>query len=201
MTTSTTTRSAARWMLTFAGFPLGGLLTDLTVGPVDGPGAAVLGGLLTGAVLGAVQAWGLGPQRPSPLRWILATATGLALGLLAGGAWTGYGSELSDLLLLGAVSGAAVGALQAVLLLPVLGRTAIGWPFALALFWAAGWAVTTAVGVQVEEQFSVFGSSGAVTVTALTLVLPVLLHRTSHLQSRHPQSTTSQHHLQQRSAS
>lgn len=180
----TPTRTAARWMLTFAGFPLGGLLTDLVVGPVDGPGAAMLGGLLTGAVLGAVQAWGLGPQRPAPVRWILATATGLALGLLAGGVLNGFRTELTDLLLLGAVSGAAVGALQAAVLAPAVGRVAAAWPVALALFWAAGWAVTTAIGVRVDEQFSVFGSSGAVTVAGLTLVLPLVLHRSASPQRR-----------------
>ncbi len=165
---ATTTRAVARWMVTFAGFPLGGLLTDLAVGPVDSPGRAVLGGLLTGAVLGAVQAWGLGQHRPAPSRWILATAVGLTVGLLVGAASVDYGTELSDLLLLGALCGAAVGALQAVVLTPALGRRALGWPFALAGIWAIGWAVTTAAGVQVDQQFSVFGSSGALVVTALT---------------------------------
>ena len=30
-------RTAARWMVTFVGFPLGGLTTDLLLGPVDSP--------------------------------------------------------------------------------------------------------------------------------------------------------------------
>ena len=48
-------RVAARWMVTFFGFPLGGFLAELLVGPVDGIGAALIGGLLTGAVVGAAQ--------------------------------------------------------------------------------------------------------------------------------------------------
>ena len=41
--------------------------------------------------------------------------------------------------------------------------------------WALGWAVTTAVGIDVEEQFTVFGASGALVVTAATVVLPMFL--------------------------
>jgi hypothetical protein len=37
-------RTAARWMITFVGFPLGGLTTDLLLGPVDSPVRALLGG-------------------------------------------------------------------------------------------------------------------------------------------------------------
>jgi len=171
---TSTGRAVARWMVTFAGFPLGGLLTDLAVGPVDSPGRAALGGLLTGSVLGAVQVWGLGQHRPAPSRWILATAVGLAVGLLVGATAVDFGTGLSDLLVLGVVCGAAVGVLQALVLRPALGRRALLWPFVLAGVWATGWAVTTAVGVQVDQQFSVFGSSGALLVTALTAVLPVV---------------------------
>jgi hypothetical protein len=43
--------------------------------------------------------------------------------------------------------------------------------------WAAGWAITTSAGVRVEDQFTVFGSSGAVVVTTLTALLPFSLIR------------------------
>ena len=61
------------------------------------------------------------------------------------------------------------------MLAPLLGRAALAWPAALAAIWAVGWAVTYAFGIQVDEQFTVFGSSGAVVVTALTAVLPLTL--------------------------
>ena len=52
--------------------------------------------------------------------------------------------------------------------------------------WAAGWAVTTSIGIEVDEQFTVFGSSGAIVVTALTAVLPIALNRNaSAVMSRH----------------
>ena len=47
-----------------------------------------------------------------------------------------------------------------------LGRVAILWAPALGAVWALGWAVTAAIGVDVETQYTVFGSSGAVVVTA-----------------------------------
>ena len=66
-----TARTAGRWMVSFAGYPLGGYAAYLLVGPVDGPAAALAGGLLTGAILGAVQAWAMGTSAlelsPGPL--------------------------------------------------------------------------------------------------------------------------------------
>lgn len=169
-------RTAARWMITFVGFPLGGLLASLVVGPVDSPMAAILGGLLTGLVLGAAQWWGLGSRnRPSALRWIAATSVGLAVGLGLGTALVGYGTTLGAIVVQGAVCGLAVGASQAFVLRSRLGRLALAWPPALAAVWAGGWAITTSVGVAVGDQFTVFGSSGALVVTAATAVLPVVL--------------------------
>ena len=55
--------------------------------------------------------------------------------------------------------------------------------------WAVGWAVTTLIGVAVGEQFTVFGSSGAVTVATLTSVLPLLL-RTGRRAAAPPRSAT-----------
>jgi hypothetical protein len=170
-------RTIARWAATFLGFPLGGLVAIVVVGRVDSPRAAVLGGLLTGAVIGAVQAWGLGHNRPPVTAWTLATALGFAVGLGLGAPVVGYDTSLGALVVQGAVTGLAVGAAQAVVLLPRLGVLALAWPPLLAAIWAAGWAVTTATGIGVDDQFTVFGSSGALVVTALTLVLPFALNR------------------------
>ena len=124
-----------------------------------------------------MQAWGLGRNRPSPVRWIAATAVGLMLGLVAATSVVGFRTGLTDLAIQGAVCGAAVGILQAVVLRPVLGPRAFAWPVALSVIWAAGWAITAAAGIEVDQQWSVFGSSGAIVVTALTAVLPVLINR------------------------
>jgi hypothetical protein len=174
---TTRRRDLARWVVTFAGFPLGGFAALLIVGPVDGPVAALLGGLITGAVLGAVQAWALSSNRPPVGRWIAGTAIGLAVGLGIGAAAVGYRTDLAALLIQGAICGTAVGAGQALVLRPRLGRVALAWPPMLGAIWAAGWAVTTVIGVQVDQQFTVFGSGGALVVAALSAVLPFTLTR------------------------
>jgi hypothetical protein len=168
-------RITGRWLVSFLGFPIGGYASYLLIGRVDSLLPSLLGGLLTGAVLGALQAWALGRSRPSVTRWIVATALGLMVGLGAGAAVVGYQTTLAALLLQGAVTGFVVGGAQALVLAPRLGRLAAAWPAALAAIWAVGWAVTYAFGIQVDEQFTVFGASGAVVVTALTAVLPLIL--------------------------
>ena len=168
-------RTVGRWMVSFVGFPIGGYASYLLIGPVDSLIPSLVGGLLTGAVLGAVQVWAFGRARPSAGRWIIGTALGLMVGLGVGAAIVGYQTTLSALLVQGAMTGFAVGAAQALVLAPRLGRVALAWPAALTVIWAVGWAVTYAFGIQVEEQFTVFGSSGAVVVTALTAALPLIL--------------------------
>ena len=174
-----TARAVARWAVSFAGFPLGGLAAMLVTGPVDGPAAAVGGGLLTGAVLGTVQGLTLRLDRRRLLGWAAATAVGLAAGLTAGATAVGYGTTLGDLAVQGALTGLAVGAAQGVVLRRTARPLALAWPAYLAAVWALGWVVTTSIGVQVEEQFTVFGSAGALTVTLLTAVLPVVLARSA----------------------
>lgn len=174
-TTTTWPRVTGRWLVSFLGFPIGGYASYLLIGPVDSLLPSLLGGLLTGAVLGALQAWAFGRSRPSAVRWIIATALGLMVGLGVGAAVVSYQTTLSALLVQGAVTGFVVGAAQAVVLAPRLGRAAMAWPAALTVIWAVGWAVTYAFGIQVDEQFTVFGSSGAVVVTTLTAALPLIL--------------------------
>jgi hypothetical protein len=164
--------------VTFVGFPAGGVAAGLVAGPVDSTFSAVLGGLVAGAVLGAVQAWGFGAVRPPVAQWIGATAMGLAAGLGVGSSAVGFGTDLPDLVVMGAVSGAWVGMAQALVLRPRLGRAALAWPVLLGVLWAAAWAISTSIGVDVERQYASFGSSGAVVVAAVTAVLPIRLART-----------------------
>ena len=195
MTTVQTTRTrrrtvplslgdAVRWLVTFVGFPLGGVAARLVAGPVDGPVPALLGGLVSGAVLGGLQAWGLGRHRPPPVAWVVATAVGFMIGLAAGSATVGYATDLASLVVQGAITGLAVGMSQAVVLAPRLGALAATWPVLLSGAWALGWGVTTAIGVEVDLQFTVFGAAGALAVTVLTLVLPAVLGRASRTEHR-----------------
>jgi hypothetical protein len=128
--TATWTRSALRWLPTFAGFPVGGFVAELIAGPVDGLVAAVLAGAVTGIVLGAVQSWGMGSNGPPPGQWITATTAGLIVGLALGSATVGYGTSLADLVVQGAICGLAIGIAQAVVL---RGRVAYLWAPAVLL--------------------------------------------------------------------
>lgn len=170
-------RTVGRWLVTFLGFPAGGLAADLLVGPVDSLRNALVGGLVTGLVLGAVQSWGLRRTPVPALRWTLATGIGLAAGLAAGAGAVGYDTDPTSLVVQGAACGLAVGAAQALVLAPLAGRSALAWPPVLAALWAMGWAITAGIGVEVDQQFTVFGSSGAIVVTALSAVLPLALGR------------------------
>src|SRR4051794_20231361 len=96
VTSQTGLRRGLRWLVTFVGFPLGGLVAEL-VGPVDAPMAAIAGGALTGLTIGAVQAWALRPDGISPGPWIGATTVGLAVGLGIGAAAVDYGTSAADL--------------------------------------------------------------------------------------------------------
>ena len=169
-------RTTERWMVTFIGFPLGGLVAELVAGPVDSSRAALVGGLITGLFVGLAQWWGIGRGGPAVRQWIAATAIALMVGLGVGATAVGFSTSLQALVIQGAICGLAVGAAQAFVLRARLGRPALAWPPALAAIWAIGWAVTTLFGVQVDQQFTVFGSSGALVVTALTAVLPLMIN-------------------------
>lgn len=174
---------ALRWLPTFFAFPLGAVAAKVVSGPVDGIVAALVGGAITGVVLGAAQWWGMGANGPPARQWIVATAAGLSLGLGAGSAAVDYGSSIGDLAIQGAICGLVIGAAQATVLRPRIGGLAFAWVPTLSVLWALGWTITTAIGVDVESQYTVFGSSGALTVTAATVVLPLALARRSETSS------------------
>ena len=171
-------RAHGRWMVSFLGYPLGGYAALLLTGRVDSPGPTVAGGILTGVVLGAFQVWSMGVARPRPLAWILATTAGLTAGVTLGTALVDYQTDLGSLAVQGAVTGALLGIAQAVVLLPRLGALAVAWPLVLAGTFAIGWAVTTSAGIDVDQQFTIFGASGALVATLLTAVLPLRLNAT-----------------------
>lgn len=180
-TTATTVRSAARvtalrawvlWTAGFLAFPIAGVAGTAIAGHVDGPLAALLGGLGAGAVLGLGQAL-LSSRRLPVTRWAAATSIGMGAGLLLGAQTVDYGTTMGDLALMGALSGAVLGAAQT-LAMPHQTRSRWVWAVAMPALWAIGWSVSTLViGDIVHQQFTLYGASGAVTVSAL---LGILLH-------------------------
>ena len=174
-TTSTWKRIVLRWLPTFFAFPIGGFIAEHVSGPVDGLLAALVGGAISGIVLGAAQSWAMESSGPRTRSWIVATTVGFVVGLGIGSAAVDYATGIGDLVMQGAICGFAVGAAQAVVLRPRIGGLALAWAPVLGALWALGWAITTAAGIDVESQYTVFGSSGALVVTAATVLLPLVL--------------------------
>jgi hypothetical protein len=157
------------WTAGFLAFPIAGVAGRTVAGRVDSPTAALAAGFVTGGVIGTGQ-WLVSRGRLRPLPWIVATALGMGLGLLLGATVVGFRTSLADLAVMGAVTGAMLGVAQT-LALPAQARRRWWWAAAMPLLWALGWVVTTLAGIPVDEQFTIFGASGAVTFSALSGLL------------------------------
>src|SRR3954451_8098501 len=75
-----------RWMAVWPAFPVAGLIGWTVGGRVDAVDAALVGGALTAAGLGAAQWWAANGELGRPAPWIGASAVGYAGGLAAGAA-------------------------------------------------------------------------------------------------------------------
>ena len=157
-------------------FPIGGYIADLLVDGVDSVGAALVGGLVVGAVIGAAEWFAL--RRRVSWLWIPATTVGLAVGLVTGGGLVDYGIDRGDLALMGAVCGAGVGAMQAQVLTRHRVPGAIWWAVANPPAWALGWFVSSyVISRNIDERFPIFGASGAIVFGLLTWLLLAFLFR------------------------
>ena len=121
MTASPLTRSGfvrpwLIWTAGFLSFPIAGIAGAAVAGRVDSPTAALVGGLVTGAVIGAGQSLA-SSRRLDPRRWILASAArhGTRPAARAPSA-VGFGTSLSDLAVMGALTGLVLGIAQALAL-------------------------------------------------------------------------------------
>jgi hypothetical protein len=161
-----------RWVAVWLAFPVAGYIGWKVGGRVDAVDAALVGGALTGAGLGAVQWWAAKGALGRAAAWIGASAVGYAVGLAAGAALVGYDTELGALAVMGLVSGAALGAAQG-LVLARQGRRALALPWALAMpvLFALGWSVASVTGIGVDDQFTVFGAGGALLFMLLSGLL------------------------------
>ena len=146
--------------LSLLGFPLGGYLGYLVAGPVDGLAPALIGGAVTGAGIGLAQWVMLQRKLHIDLTWIIATSVGLAVGVAIGATAVNYETTISQLALMGAISGGSVGIAQG---LVMRGKFSLWWVWMVAMpaLWALGWIATTAAGIGVDNQFYVFGAVGA----------------------------------------
>ena len=157
------------WTAGFLAFPIAGILAGALTGRINDFGSALLGGMVAGAVIGTGQ-WLVARRLLDAQTWIPATAAAMGIGLLVGAWVVGYGTSLGELVLMGAITGIPLGAAQAYLLRDRLANAWV-WAAAVPLLWALGWTVSTFIGVDVDQQFAVFGASGAITFMALSGVL------------------------------
>lgn len=176
------------WTAGFIAFPISGLAGTAVAGRVDGPIAALLGGVVCGLVLGAGQVL-VSRGRLDPRRWVPATGVGMGAGLLLGAVVVDYETTLTALVTMGALTGLLLGVAQAVAL-PRRAHLRWAWAAAVPVLWALGWAATTLGGISVEDQFTVFGAYGAVTFMAISglllhYLLPVLPEADRRSPSRH----------------
>jgi len=153
-----------KWLLTALAFPPSGYIAHLVAGRVDSAPAAVLNGVIAGAGIGAAQ-WALLRHRGVSAIWVIATAIGLGTGLAAGAALVSYETDITSLATMGAVCGLGVGIAQGATLRNV--TRMVGWTAVNAVLWALGWTITTAGGIDVGQQWAVFGAYGCFTLAFL----------------------------------
>jgi len=157
------------WTAGFLAFPIAGILAEAVTGRINDFSSALVGGMVAGAVIGTGQ-WLVARRLLEAQTWIPATALAMGIGLAIGAWVVGYGTSLGELVLMGAITGIPLGAAQAYLLRDRLANAWV-WAAAVPLLWALGWTVSTFIGVSVDNQFAVFGASGAITFMALSGVL------------------------------
>jgi hypothetical protein len=167
------------------GFPVAGYIANLTVGAVDSLGTALFGGLVAGTVAGAAQ-W-LALRRTVSWLWIAATSVGMCVGLAAGAALVDYGIGRGDLMVMGAVTGIAVGVTQSLVLARHQLAGTAWWAVVNPPAWALAWLVSSyVISANIDERFTNFGASGCLLFALLTgLVLEMLYRRSeagAHLQ-------------------
>ena len=153
-----------KWLLTALAFPPSGYIAHVVAGRVDSVPAAVLNGVIAGTGIGAAQ-WALLRHRGVSPIWILATAIGLGAGLATGAELVSFRTDITSLAIMGAVSGLGVGIAQGATLRNA--RRMLGWTGITAGLWALGWTVTTAGGIDVSQQWAVFGAYGCFTLAFL----------------------------------
>jgi hypothetical protein len=163
------TKAWLLWTAGFVAFIVGGALATALTGRINDVGSALIGGMVAGAVIGTGQ-WLVARRLLDAQTWIPATALAMGIGLMVGAWVVGYGTSLGELALMGFITGIPLGVAQAYLLRDRVANAWV-WAAAMPLLWALGWTVTTAGGIDVDQQFAVFGAYGAITFMALSGVL------------------------------
>jgi hypothetical protein len=163
----------AKWLLVVLAYPVAGGLGRLIANPADGLVFAFVTAAVAGAILGGAQWLALG-RHVSPALWIGATALGLGLSFVIVQAAGVTSSAAAPII--GAATGLGVGIAHSFVRSDRVPAAPI-WIPAMAIAWAAGWVVTTSIGVQAEDGWPVVGLSGALVAQVLSGLVLVTLSR------------------------
>jgi hypothetical protein len=158
------------WIIAVVGFPIGGFLGQAIAGPAATASAAILSGLIAGAIIGVAQALALGLRSTALGIWVGGTAVALAVALGIMTAAIGQIETSGEAIGLGVLSGALIGATQSTVLMRA--GVANGWMWLpiTAIAWGVGWLVTSGVGVALGPGWPVYGASGAVVSQVTTAI-------------------------------
>lgn len=163
------------WLLTFLGMPIGGGLARLIVGPADSPVRGLMAGVIAGVIIGLAQWLVLRQARPIGPVWIAVTAAGLGFGFAIAQALIGNGMTATDVALRGLICGVLIAALQWLILRDALPNAWI-WAVVVAVGWPLAWTITRAIGVDLSQNWVVFGASGAIAFAIVTAVALAAMH-------------------------
>ena len=161
------TRLLLRWLPTFLSFPLGGLLSQLALGPINNALSAAIAGAIVGAFLGLSQWWALRPIGVT-FDWAWATAVSLMIASPIAGLVTQFETSVAALTTWGLVAGGLVGLGQFLTQRRGMAKTLI-WVTCVSATWALAWFISANVIVDAESSYAIFGSTGAIVATALLL--------------------------------
>jgi hypothetical protein len=76
--------------------------------------------------------------------------------------------SIGALAVMGLISGAVLGGAQGLVLAKQGRGLAVPWALAMPVIFALGWCASTGIGVDVDDQFTVFGAAGALVFTLLS---------------------------------
>jgi hypothetical protein len=164
------TSVALPWIVAVIGFPIGGFLAQTIAGPAATVPAALLSGLIAGAVIGLAQGIALALRGQALVLWVAGTSVALAIALGIVTAAIGQIETTTEAIVLGVVSGVLIGGVQAALLMRAGISNAWLWIAATAAAWAIGWLITASVGVALAPGWPVYGLSGAVVSQIITAI-------------------------------
>ena len=163
-----------RWMPTFLAFPLAGLLASLAMGPIKDLLSAAVAGAMVGAVLGLAQWWALKPLAIS-FDWAWSTAVATMVASPLAWALTSYSTSVETMTTWGLIAGAVVGLGQIATQKLGLAKS-LAWTALVAASWSLAWFVSASVIVDIDSNYAIFGSTGALAATALLAIFvnPIL---------------------------